>query len=218
MSHVLSGSGQSFGAAIFLVGYFALVSSPARADLPSMLELIRQTEIACAALERDNGERPAWALALLADAQAYAGDYAAAVRTAQRIDNGFWQSATFLSCWTIHFELTGNIAELPEDAFSETNDFKRITKIQAQVDMAKALVKAGRNFSITQGWVTWPVVRRILRPSKAKQRSFSEIRRAVPVAQAGTASAFPVMDSAARSRITSARRGTLPSPRTRSCK
>ncbi len=123
--------------------WLAVIASPCRGELPSVKELIRRTEAACAVQEKEVEGSAAWALQSLAEAKAYTGDFAGAVRTAQSI-TGLWQGFAYIQCWVIHFEQTGALAELPPDAFSETNDLEKVSKIQARIDMAKALIKAGR--------------------------------------------------------------------------
>lgn len=128
---------------VVLCVFYSFLSARANSDLPSLRELIQKTDEAITAREKENDEGIAWPLGELAVAQAYAGDFSGAVRTARRI-RGAWRSTILLSCREIHFEQTGKCDEIRPEDFSEVKELQNNARTHAQVEMAKVFVKAGR--------------------------------------------------------------------------
>jgi tetratricopeptide (TPR) repeat protein len=95
--------------------------------LPPARQLIRQVQDIC-----KNQENTDWPLSLLAEAQAYAGDHAAAVRTAKAIPAPLWRYVAVVVCWQIHFQRTGAVGKL----FGDPGD----------LELDKALDEAGRAY------------------------------------------------------------------------
>jgi tetratricopeptide (TPR) repeat protein len=110
--------------------------------LPPVQQLLQQSEEACKSFEKSTGEQAAWPLAEVAKAKACADDYAGAMRIAQTLPS-FWKYATLTTCWEIHFQQSGTVADVPLQTSGES-EIEKALDAHMRTEMAKVLVAAGR--------------------------------------------------------------------------
>jgi tetratricopeptide (TPR) repeat protein len=126
-----------------VLAFVPVVAGVDGAELPSVQELIRQTSETCRRVRTETDEIPDWGLMELANAQAWAGDYTAALETARSVSVKGFREITLANCWVIEFERTGVIEPFPVQD-PGNSEIEQSLYGTVKVSAAQALAKAGK--------------------------------------------------------------------------